>query len=130
MIPTSWATALPPDQVRANAVIRDPAFPSAAFVLRRTRETEVNNEAGPPYYCPPHKRRQSDNGKLGNQDNGTDDCTNRIIIIQMAQREAENQQNDQVQWHRGRYLPSSVHSAISLACNVLEKGESILPTRA
>lgn len=50
--------------------------------------------------------------------------------IMVAQREAENQQNDQDQWHRGRYLPSSVHSAISLACNVLEKGESIIPTRA
>ncbi|KAG8715377.1 hypothetical protein FRC11_004421 [Ceratobasidium sp. 423] len=49
--------------------------------------------------------------------------------IMAEQREGDNQQEGGVGRPRGRYLPSSVHSMIGLACGVLEKGESVLPTR-
>ncbi|CAE7175591.1 unnamed protein product [Rhizoctonia solani] len=49
--------------------------------------------------------------------------------IMAEQREGSNQQGG-VGRPRGRYLPSSVHSVIGLACGFLEKGESVLPTWA
>ncbi|KAB5594866.1 Chaperone protein DnaJ [Ceratobasidium theobromae] len=49
--------------------------------------------------------------------------------IMAEQREGSNQQEGGVGRPRGRYLPSSIHSVIGLACGVLEKGESVLPTR-
>ncbi|CAE6456782.1 unnamed protein product [Rhizoctonia solani] len=49
--------------------------------------------------------------------------------IMAEQREENNQQEDGIGRPRGRYLPSSIHSVIGLACGVLEKGESVLPTR-
>ncbi|CAE6426751.1 unnamed protein product [Rhizoctonia solani] len=49
--------------------------------------------------------------------------------IMAEQREGNGQQEGGVGRPRGRYLPSSIHSMIGLACGVLEKGESVLPTR-
>ncbi|KAF8666736.1 DnaJ molecular chaperone homology domain [Rhizoctonia solani] len=49
--------------------------------------------------------------------------------IMAEQREENSQQEVGVGRPRGRYLPSSIHSVIGLACVVLEKGESVLPTR-
>ncbi|KAH7341948.1 DnaJ domain-containing protein [Rhizoctonia solani] len=49
--------------------------------------------------------------------------------IMAEQREENNQQEGGIGRPRGRYLPSSIHSMIGLACGVLEKGESVLPTR-
>ncbi|CAE6519126.1 unnamed protein product [Rhizoctonia solani] len=49
--------------------------------------------------------------------------------IMAEQREGNSQQESGVGRPRGRYLPSSIHSMIGLACGVLEKGESVLPTR-
>ncbi|CEL55252.1 Chaperone protein DnaJ OS=Picrophilus torridus (strain ATCC 700027 / DSM 9790 / JCM 10055 / NBRC 100828) GN=dnaJ PE=3 SV=1 [Rhizoctonia solani AG-1 IB] len=49
--------------------------------------------------------------------------------IMAEQREGNGQQENEISRPRGRYLPSSIHSMIGLACGVLEKGESVLPTR-
>ncbi|QRV89496.1 chaperone protein DnaJ [Ceratobasidium sp. AG-Ba] len=46
-----------------------------------------------------------------------------IMTTQRDQPEGE------VQLRRGRYLPSSIHSVINLACIVLETGERVLPSR-
>lgn len=46
--------------------------------------------------------------------------------IMTAQRD---QPEGEVQLRRGRYLPSSIHSVINLACTVLETGERVLPSR-
>ncbi|KAG8710503.1 hypothetical protein FRC08_017080 [Ceratobasidium sp. 394] len=49
--------------------------------------------------------------------------------IMAAQRDAQDQPEGEVRLHRGRYLPSSIHSVINLACSVLETGERVLPSR-
>ncbi|KAG9127876.1 hypothetical protein FRC07_008144 [Ceratobasidium sp. 392] len=49
--------------------------------------------------------------------------------IMAAQRDTLGQPEGEIQLHRGRYLPSSVHTVINLACTVLETGERVLPSR-
>ncbi|KAG8766121.1 hypothetical protein FRC12_007079 [Ceratobasidium sp. 428] len=49
--------------------------------------------------------------------------------IMTAQQNTLDQSEGEVQLRRGRYLPSSIHSVINLACSVLETGERVLPSR-